>query len=99
MRKATGTIERKKGRPVYIRIQLATGERRRIPVDRAWSPAMLEEKRRYWADLAATGKLVVDPDMRACSKGSAPAKMRGEETVTGYVDRWLKEREGRNLSS
>lgn len=84
-----GTIERRNGRPVYLRITMPDGKRERIRLPKDCSEARAKESCAHWLEKLKSGKLVQAPE---------PEPMAPGDTVAGYVDRWMLERERRGRS-
>lgn len=89
-RAMSGTIERRDGKPVYVRITMPDGTRARFRLPAGCSEAMAEEKRRFFLEKVASGALVPAP---------AAAPLESIETLGGYVTRWLAERANRKLAN
>lgn len=85
-RTITGTIERRGGKPVYIRLTIPGIGRKRIPLPAGCSEAMAEERRLFWSDQARSGKIAEQAEEPTC------------ETIGKYADRWLEERARRGLA-
>lgn len=89
-RPIVGYVERRGGKPAFVRLTIPGLGRQRIPLPVGCSEALAEERRALYSQMARDGKLVA-------AETRAPAEPG--ETSAAYASRWIAARKARGLSN